>query len=332
MLQKSISHIKKLPYLQIFIILGLLWSLLHHGQFNWSLIQVFFYDPWMMLSIIGLCYLIALGNSWRWYLLNQMQNIPLSFLRSLILTYHSSALNCILPGGSGDLGRIYQTIKYFPSQKSAIVLAAFMDRIISTLGILLIACFCTAFYFNCLQQNNSLLHFMAICLGFFMALIGTVTFLFYNKKCVRLCNKYHHYSKFRTALKTIQTSDAPKKIILYAIFISIVNQMLLVLAILIISKVMNFPTIPVLDYTFAMVIGQIASYIPLTPGGIGVGEVAFANTLILLNPEILASYATIFFTFRLMNLVAYLPGMIIGFSIFKKNTPDTTIEALHSDS
>jgi uncharacterized membrane protein YbhN (UPF0104 family) len=76
----------------------------------------------------------------------------------------------------------------------------------------------------------------------------------------------------------------------------------------------------------ALVIGQVANLVPLTPGGVGIGEAAFANVLLIINPGLTAAYATVFFALRLISTAAYLPGVFIGVFGFhlldKKHLPD----------
>ena len=84
-----------------------------------------------------------------------------------------------------------------------------------------------------------------------------------------------------------------------------------------IARMMNMPEISLLDYGLALAITQIVNLIPVAPGGLGLGEIAFANTLLSLHPEMMAAYATIFVAFRLFGLICYLPGIIFYIFSFK---------------
>jgi uncharacterized membrane protein YbhN (UPF0104 family) len=84
-----------------------------------------------------------------------------------------------------------------------------------------------------------------------------------------------------------------------------------------IAKMLKFPSLPFFDFILAIAIAQIVSLIPIAPGGFGIGEVAFANVMTLLNANITGPYATIFLAYRIINILPYLPGIML-FS-FDKN-------------
>ena len=63
---------------------------------------------------------------------------------------------------------------------------------------------------------------------------------------------------------------------------------------------------------------QIVSVIPLSPGNIGVGEAAFSQVMYLLNNNILLQYATVYFVFRIFNMICSVPGVIIYYLVIKK--------------
>jgi glycosyltransferase 2 family protein len=94
--------------------------------------------------------------------------------------------------------------------------------------------------------------------------------------------------------------------------ISIFTQILMVAAVSIIANIMNFQSIPFIDYATAMGITQIVNLIPVAPGGFGVGELAFAKVLMILNPGMGGAFATVFLAYRLISILAYLPGVICG--------------------
>ena len=63
---------------------------------------------------------------------------------------------------------------------------------------------------------------------------------------------------------------------------------------------------------------QAVSKLPISPGGIGVGEAAFTQVMYLLNNNILLQYASVLFIFRIFNMIYSIPGVIIYY-LFIKN-------------
>jgi uncharacterized membrane protein YbhN (UPF0104 family) len=61
----------------------------------------------------------------------------------------------------------------------------------------------------------------------------------------------------------------------------------------------------------AGVFGNLFSVIPITPGGLGVGESVFSKVCVELSARI-APFATIYFSFRVGMLIVNIPGMIVS--------------------
>jgi len=65
------------------------------------------------------------------------------------------------------------------------------------------------------------------------------------------------------------------------------------------------------DYGIAGLYALIANSLPVTPGGLGIGEGAFASACIMLAPQAsYAAYGTIFLAFRCVSILSALPGLI----------------------
>lgn len=67
------------------------------------------------------------------------------------------------------------------------------------------------------------------------------------------------------------------------------------------------------DYAIAGIYALLANSLPLTPGGLGIGEGAFASACLLLAPQATrAAYGTIFLAFRCVFILSTLPGLLIS--------------------
>jgi uncharacterized protein (TIRG00374 family) len=311
-------------FLKVLLTTIVLWVLYHYSQLRFSLLFTFLDHPMPTILIIALCYLMVVFHAWRWYRLNSAQRIPLSFLQTLLPAYMAIAFNNVLPGSiGGDFFRLYFVLKNFPNQKSNAILSIFVDRITGLLGILIIACLVAPFYFNVIREHTILYYLMgvsfAICLVCLFSFIGGVLLLSERVGLAGRIEKFLHKLKFSkqllSLLAAIHIYRNAKLIVLESLIMSMATQVLLLITVCLINQVMGLPPLPLGVYMLALVIGQIANLVPLTPGGIGVGEAAFANIIYLLQPGSVAAYATVFFSLRLLSTLAYLPGVLIG--IFK---------------
>jgi uncharacterized protein (TIRG00374 family) len=125
-------------------------------------------------------------------------------------------------------------------------------------------------------------------------------------------------------LAAVHIYQKNKMVIVECLAASLLVQMLVASATALIAKMLGFSSLAFSHYLLAVGITQIVNLIPLTPGGIGIGETAFAHILLLFNPSVHAAFATIFFVYRLISLLTYLPGALCYLPkilFFKKKNP-----------
>jgi len=81
--------------------------------------------------------------------------------------------------------------------------------------------------------------------------------------------------------------------------------------IILIAEAMPFAGPSAADYGIAGLYALIANSLPVTPGGLGIGEGAFASACIMLAPQAAqAVYGTIFLAFRCVFMLSSLPGLV----------------------
>jgi glycosyltransferase 2 family protein len=105
--------------------------------------------------------------------------------------------------------------------------------------------------------------------------------------------------------------------------LSVLASFVVIMGMVAISKAFTFsPDFYVIS--LAGILGNISSAIPLTPGGIGIGEAVFAKVCYDLTAR-MAPYATIYLVFRMMMALVSLPGLWIYLTFdLSANTANTT--------
>ncbi len=306
----------RLTAIKIILSLVILWFLAHTSKLDFSLLKELIYSPALLTATIFIYFSVVMTSAWRWYQLNKVQNLPLNFSNTIIPTYLGIAFNNLLPGGvGGDFFRCYFLFKKIPNQKSAVMLSILFDRITGLMGVFVAACLAIIYHFNIISQSNAFLYFCILAsIGI---LVLSLAFIFLPKRVglsTWLDNKFSHkkwLAPLLSALEAIRLYRNSKIVILKCLVASLSIQVLIALTCMMIAKMMHFPAIAFSDYVLAVAITQIVNLIPITPGGFGIGEAAFANILMFLNPGVTATYATIFLAYRIVGIIAYLPGLAI---------------------
>jgi uncharacterized protein (TIRG00374 family) len=312
----NFRHIKFI--LKITLVIAVFFFLFHTSQLKFELLTTIFHKPFLFSSIIILFLLGIILSAYRWYLLNSAQGISLNFTQTLVATYLGLAFNNLLPGAiGGDILRSYYLFKKEPNKKSIGLISVFLDRMLGFIGLMALICTVVIFHMSQLHKQPHLFYllflFALFCSSVLIAFLGLMV-LPHRLGMINALEKRFPHKRWATSLvsllKALQTFQLPKITILKCLLISILLQLLATAAIIITVKIMGLPVLGLSDYIIAFSITQVVNLIPVTPGGIGIGEMAFANILLLLNPGQSAAYATIYLAYRLTSMLTYVPGVI----------------------
>ncbi len=298
--------------------IALLWFLIDTAQIKFELLVNLLHHPVLLANLIFLFLLKIFIGAWRWHLLNSTQGIHLKFRYTLTSIYLGAAFATLLPSAvGGDLVRAYYIFKAAPGKKNSVLISIFIDRIMGLMGIFITISVITFTHLYVFRQQARLIYLSTTCIFFCSAiLILFVCFMLLAKKTrlASLMSKYFSHKKWSRYIisffNTVSTSHVSKFILIQCLMMSIFIQILIVISLLIIAKMMGFPPISFSSCLIAISITQVISFIPVTPGGIGVGEMVFANIVLLLNPSVGLGFATIFLGYRLTSILTYLPGAI----------------------
>ena len=310
-------------YLALFLkllLVGTIFLLLTHtAQFKPDLLIQFFSHPFFLTGVVIIFLLMLALGSWRWYLLNSAQRVDLDFFSTFIATYIGAGFSNILPGTvGGDVVRWFYLFKKIPNKKSTVLFSLFLDRVLGLIGVFITVGFIFATHMHAISQNTKLYYpfllFSLLCIAVLAAFFTMITlsgkipfsaFLetrFPDQKWAKLA------ASFFNALKTYHISISS---IAKCLIISVAIQIIMGITVNLIAEMMGFTGISLTNYVIAASLTQVVNLIPATPGGVGIGEMAFANILYLLNPEINAAFATVYFAFRLIGTLTYLPGVML---------------------
>lgn len=312
--------------LKLLLAAALFLFLIHNAQFKPALLLQFFSHPDVLAAVVALFMLQVVLVSMRWSLLNTAQQVTLNFYNTFAATYIGAAFNNILPGSvGGDFVRWFYLVKKIPDKKSAILFSVFLDRILGLVGVIIVALIFSS-RMHVVSQNPNLYYplllFALLCMGL-LAAFFIMIFIAGKKQLDHFFLQRfpaQQWAKraaaFFNALKTYHIS---KSAITKCLLLSLIIQIVMGMTVKIIAEMMGFSGVSLTDYIVASGLTLVVNLIPATPGGVGIGEMAFANILILLNPGTNAAFATVYFAYRLMCTLSYLPGVICIIPAYLKN-------------
>ncbi|MEO5334353.1 MAG: flippase-like domain-containing protein [Magnetococcus sp. YQC-5] len=309
-----------MPLLKMVFAFGLVGYLWYQGKLDFSALGVMTSAPWTMLAVVILHMLAYSTVAFRWVLLLHSQKIDLPFSWGHRVTYIGFFFNLVLPGGglAGDALRMAYAIRSAPSHRPEAILSLFVDRAIG-MYVMLFICLLAVLANPALVFEIGPLRYMA--LGVLLMVVGgpPLAFLLYQ------------IARRNTLLRSFLFAPNPGRInrlilrfvqiirlyrdsspqLLQAAALSLLSQTMLLIALLMVATTMGLGSLGAGDYAFATPWAWMANFIPLTPGGIGVGEATFDQICRWIETSPTgAAYGTIFLVFRILGMLGTFPGLI----------------------
>ena len=327
------QSLKKYVVLTVKIVLAvfIVWYLLKSGRITEKVFEKLFRlenIPYLLLSGIAF-YAAQCMAACRFALILRMIELRFSFIELLKLTLIGNFFNMVLPGSVG--GDVIKGIFLIRAEdegrgrSSGIVI---MDRVIGLFALLLLAA-AAIFYF--IRQNNAMaasyhkeiLTILAIAVVF--SLVFLAVLLWGKNKALRSKLKEFLRTLFRNSviyymLEGLAVITRKRRVLLAAMFLSIMLQVVSLLGVLILVKMTAAVTFSVaLSLMAVSSVVMLMSVVPVTPGNIGWTELMASLGWAAVGSK---AGGEIFFYWRIICILFSLPGAIFyyvpGLTVIKQ--------------
>ncbi len=268
----------------------------------------------------------------RWHLLLRIKGLYLGFRTVFKVSMIGMFFNSFLPGGvGGDAVRIGYLFRSQPGDRPAAMLSVIFDRIMGLCGLLTLLALILIADISRVLAQPLLSSIALVVMAILLSLLGVYLLLNYTKLMRPLEQKLEKNTldslpwRILGIIRTVYQAD-PKQLLLLVALSTLVHTGSIG-AMIILADAMSFDTLSNLNYSLATAGALIANLLPLSPGGLGIGEAAFDNMCQLLTPESdqrIIGYASLFLIFRVVTLLASLPGACI-YLLYKHHSPDTAV-------
>jgi uncharacterized protein (TIRG00374 family) len=249
----------------------------------------------------------------RWHILLRAQGIDLRLWRTISVLASSVFFANFLPGAAGgDVIRSVYVYKAAPGRRAAAMLSILIDRLIGLIAFVLLglAAMLTR------PIGRAPLEFSVLTLS--VLFIATLVLSFFFGHVI--AQGLQRLLRGRSARLAQIVDDVGAALRQYArdwrsaglaMLLSVVIVGGTVGPIMLIAEAMPFAGPSAADYGIAGLYAVIANSLPVTPGGLGIGEGAFASACIMLAPQAAhAAYGTIFLAFRCVFMLSTLSGLV----------------------
>lgn len=228
-------------------------------------------------------------NFFRWQVLLTGIGIGIPFSQIVRLSMIGQFFSIVMPGAvGGDLIKAVYVAKSFPTEKTSAIASILLDRILGFLTLMAFASFFFVLSFDATHLPPSLQGFGAL-----LALGTCALFMFVllPGRAVKFLSRLEtKNSIIQRILKTLKAFSRSPSTILKGLLISFVSQGGAIFGMYFIGRAvygaLPWADLDLMRFISATAVGTTASALPLSPMGLGIGQVAFAKVFALLGaPE-----------------------------------------------
>ena len=306
---------------------GMVWLLLQQGALDLRLLWTGSLDlPMLAVGLLLNLTMISLGAV-RWQLLLGSQGIRLPFAWVHRMIYLTVCFNLLVPGSiGGDALRMgYVTRRSAADRKGAALLTILADRLTGLYALFVIAWLAALANLPALLDN---LPARILVLSLTMAVVGgplLTVLLFWGIERLPGVRRSEidpmspdaeppSRTWLDTALKqatqAVRLFRQTRGRLAAAVLVSALAQTVEIGALLWIANGLGLLPVAVDHFFVAAPVAWMANLLPISPGGLGVGEAAFAQVCQWLQPTAaLTALGTPFLINRLLQMLASLPGL-----------------------
>ena len=302
-------------FVRIVLAAALLGYLVYSGSIDWDFLAGLFSAWYFSLAAIAGFILVHMVLAWRLQILLQAHDLVLAYWPAFRLTLIGLFFNTYLPGAQGgDLIKIYYASKGNPGKRTEIITIMIFDRLVGMFSLFVAPVIIAPFFYDVIAANRPMQGLLLITSGASVAVVVSVIIgmrmdVEHGRFFVWLYNKIPKGEFLRRILVTIHSYRHNSKKVLFTVALSIAMQTLVIGSMLFIAAAI---TPGGADTRMALLVpmGFLATALPVTPGGIGVGEAALDSLFKLFDlhggAELLLGWRVLMVIIGMLGLYYYL--------------------------
>lgn len=257
-----------------------------------------------LILLIFLSTITILISALRWYIIMKTFEFKINFKNVIFITYIGTIFNNFLFGAyGGDLVKAYYILGGNKDKKVLLGSTILIDRFFGLIGLSIIS---AIFLYQIFKIEIDQLALNLLYNYFFYILFVCLILLV----IIYLSIKFLNFSINLKKLMKLLLLCIPLSLFLFFIVNYIVY--------LITNGIFQFD----IDFNSVFLSNSLTSFvnaIPITPGGIGFGELAYVKILDMINnTNNIEGLATVIVFFRIINFISSLPGLYF-YMVFKRN-------------
>ncbi|WP_413577495.1 lysylphosphatidylglycerol synthase transmembrane domain-containing protein [Bdellovibrio sp. HCB290] len=266
--------------IKILFAAGIIYWLVQSGKLNFSALSNLL-NPGIIALSAGIVLVNFFLASERWRVLVKSQGIPAKAWSSFKLTLIGQFFNFAMPGGvGGDVIKAFYFTREFPGTKVVAATSVLIDRVLGLYAMILLALLVMIYDFTHVSHVSTLMSLFYFIVALFVTFSIALSLVFstkvYDRQILkRVIHKLPLSEKFMKIYESLHLYGNHIPRIIQVILLSLIAQTTAILFLYMVGMVSGFSEIPMKTYFLVAPLGFMATAIPISPAGVGVGQAAF---------------------------------------------------------
>jgi uncharacterized membrane protein YbhN (UPF0104 family) len=262
----------------------------------------------LMLAIAAICYAQVGITAARWRMLLAALEIRISFPLAWGLMMIGMLFNVVIPGAvGGDLIKGYYIARAAAERKSHAATSVLMDRVVGLIGLLFLgAAMAVANLGETLRTPATRSLGLLAVGGFLGGLAGLYVALMAGN---RLSSWGVLPAVVRNVFGALHEYRRKSSVVPIALALSVANQLLSCGMYYLAMRAVGIANMPAAEFFLVVPLGLVTTALPISPGGIGVGQAAFFTLFRIVAPAYAAAGTDAVTVMQVMFILVCLTGI-----------------------
>lgn len=313
---KNISKTLSLV-LKIAFAVGVIWWMTHSGKLNLKVVGHAFADHWpMAIFLLFTLYLQIAIISWRWNVLNGALGFGIGYREAFSLSMIGMLFTVVIPGSvGGDVIKAYYVGTRVPNRRAHAFTTILMDRYLGLLSLLTLGAAGVCWNYRVILTNKIMTTLATfVVLAFIGGTVALMVAILFSNQVTSLLRRFvgriplaGHAVKSCEALEAFRARPG---VLVIGILMSLPSHLIACLGMRLAMGMVGAPEMPLERFLLIVPLGLISTVIPLSPGGVGIGQAAFYALCESLSKGSGAAASNAFTVYQTLQVAVYLSGIV----------------------
>ncbi len=302
--------------LKIGVAAGVIYWMAHSGKLNFHVVGRAFGQWPLALFLIFTLYLQIAISSWRWNTLNAALGFGIRYREAFSLSMIGLLFTVVIPGSvGGDVIKAYYVGTRVPKRRAHAFTTILMDRFLGLLSLLTVGAAGVVWNYKTILNNKVMttlatfvmIAFSAGCVALLIAVFFSRQFNAFLRRLEGRVPLVGHAVRCGEALEAFR---AKPWVLVRGVLISLPSHLIACLGMHIAMGMVGAPEMPLERFLLIVPLGLISTALPLSPGGVGIGQAAFYALSQALSPGTGEGASNAFTVYQTLQVAVYLSGFV----------------------